>query len=92
MIKNSKPILSLGLATALFIGAVVTTFGRQMQAAPVKQPTTATTGATTSTAHKRRQRRAAHRRHLRHPAHTLKASAKKRKLVPKAKSLSKESY
>ena len=91
--KSSKRYLSLGLATALLMGAVATTFGMQMQATPDKQVSrTETTARTTSGAHTKRQRVAAGRHRQRYSTLTLKASAKKAKRVPKAKSLSTESY
>ena len=91
--KSSKRYFSLGLATALLMGAVATTFGMQMQATPGKQVSrTETTARTTSSGHTKRQRVAAGRRRQRYSTLTLKASAKKVKRVPKAKSLSTESY
>ena len=87
--RISKGYLSVGLATAL----LTTTFGTPAQATKVKQGsmTETTTGTTASTPRKKRQPIAAHRRQ-RYSATTLKTSAKKTKRVPKAKSLSKESY
>jgi hypothetical protein len=91
--KSSKRCLSLGLATALLMGAVATTFGTQMQATPVKPVSkTETTERTTSSAHTKRQRLAAGHRRQRYSTLSLKGSAKKAKRVPKAKSLSNESY
>ena len=91
--KSPKRYLSLGLATALLMGAVATTFGTQMQTTQGKQvSSTETTARTTSGAHTKRQRLAAGRHRQRYSTLTLKASAKKAKRVPKAKSLSTESY
>jgi hypothetical protein len=91
--KSSKRCLSFGLATALLMGAVATTFGTQMQANPVKPVSkTETTERTTSSAHTKRQRLAAGHRRQRYSTLSLKGSAKKAKRVPKAKSLSNESY
>jgi hypothetical protein len=90
--KSSKGCLSLGLATALLMGAVATTFGTQMQATQGKQvSSTETTARTTSGAHTKRQRLAAGRHRQRYST-LIKSSAKKTKRVPKAKSLSTESY
>ena len=91
--KSSERSLSLGLATALLMCAVATTFGSQIQSTPVKQGSlTETTARTTANAHTKRHRMAVRGRRQRYSALTLKASAKKTKRVPKAKSLSKESY
>lgn len=91
--RISKGYLSVGLATALLMCVVATTFGTPVQATTVKQDsmTETTTGTPASTPRKKRQPIAAHRRQ-RYSATTLKTSAKKTKRVPKAKSLSKESY
>ena len=90
--RISKGYLSVGLATALLMCGLAMTFGT-VQATTVKQGsmTETTTGTTASTARKKRQPIAAHRRQ-RYSATTLKTSAKRTKRVPKAKSLSKESY
>jgi hypothetical protein len=75
------------------MSAVVTTFGTQMQATPVKQASMAEmTARTTASTHTKRQRMVARHRRDRSSAHMLKSSAKKTKRVPKAKSLSKLSY
>ena len=92
--KSSKRCLSLGLATALLMSGVATTFGTQMEATPVKQSSMTEMKArtTASNVHTERQRMAARHRRHRSSAHMLKPSAKKIKCVPKAKSLSKLSY
>ena len=91
--KISKGYLSLGLATALLMCVLATTFGTPVEATTVKQGsmTETTTGTTASTPRTKRQHIAARRRQ-RYSAFTLKTSAKKTKRVPKVKSLSKESY
>ena len=91
--KNLKAVVSLGFATLLVISAVAAAFGEQTQAAP-KQATRMEAAArtTTYTARRKHQRMAAHLRHHRHPEHMLRTSAKHTKRVPKAKSLSKQSY
>ena len=90
--KISKRYLSVGLATALLMCVVATAFGT-VKATTVKQGsmTETATRTTASTPRKKRQPIAAHRRQ-RYSALTLKTSAKKTRRVPKAKSLSKESY
>jgi len=92
--NNSKRSLSLGFATALLMSVVATTFGTQKQEGPVKQVSMTETIArtTASTAHKTYQRLAARRSHRRYSGQRLKVSVKKAKRIPKAKSLSKESY
>jgi len=92
--KSSRGYLSVGLAIGLLMCAVATTFGTQMQATTLNQGSmTETAGRTTaSTAHTKRQRMVTRVRRQRYSALTLKASGKKTKRVPKAKSLSTESY
>jgi phosphoribosylformylglycinamidine (FGAM) synthase-like enzyme len=94
IMKSSKGCLSVGLAIALIMCAVATTFGTQIQSTTVKQDSmTESAGRTTqSTAHTKRQRIAARGRRQRYSSLTLKTSVKKSKRVPNAKSLSKESY
>ena len=91
--NNLKRSLSLGFASALLMSVVATTFGMQKEA-PVKQvsikETTARTSA--STAHTTHQRLGPRRSHQRYAGQRLKVSVRKTKRVPKAKSLSKESY
>jgi hypothetical protein len=94
IMKSSRECISLGLATALLMCVVATASGTQMQAMTGKQgSTTETTARTTaSTARTKRQRMAARGPRKRYSTLTLNASAKKTKRVPRAKSLSKESY
>lgn len=89
----NKRIHSLALAAALFICVVAAALGPRAQASSIKQAGTITqTDKPTSAVHAKRRRGRAHQHHKRTSALTLRASAKKGKRVPKAKSLSDESY
>jgi hypothetical protein len=90
--KISKRYLSVGLATALLMCVLATTFGTPVQATTVKQGSMTETTTRTTVSTPRTKRQPMSRRRQRYSALTLKTSAKKTKRVPKAKSLSKESY
>jgi hypothetical protein len=94
LMKSPTCSLSFGLATVLIIGACVTTFGIQLPTTPAKQVsmTETTPGTTGSTVYPKLRSRSARGRRQRYSAHRRRASAKKVKRVPRAKSLSKESY
>jgi hypothetical protein len=83
--------LSVGLATALLMCVFATTFGTA-QATTVKRGSMTETTTRTTASTPRTKRQTMTRRRQRYSALTLKTSAKKTKRVPKAKSLSKESY
>ena len=88
---SSKASLSIGLAIVFLLSAVAATFAARLPSVPETRVSMTNPTARTSTpaAHSRRQGAGGRRRHS---AHRFKASPKKTRRVPKAKSLSVESY